>query len=366
MESDSSRSVVRHLSLPTISPWSAVASWEEQGPLFLRAEVVDPEWNSLEPRDVLTDCYPAVRFRRATFEGLTPATAYTVRIVGPRMPIGAVQFRTPRIPLGRHLARFAVVADPHLSAQPTFRRGRLLGVSYGLFADVVQTLLREAFDGVVIPGDVADTGDEESYAYARDRLSSLSMARLVLAGNQDAPERMQKFFPDALSSTVMESAGCTLVGFNTSQGCVDRNILPWFESVLSKRRKPPVFLFTHHALVPGSWGVRVGKVAEGAESLLEILRAYPHVWGVFFGHKNAVSATRVGHVVHVSCPQIVHYPCAWSVIEVYEQGFVFWMRQIEDLRLVNLSRCEGNRWLGDEWPEYRLGSIDSRSFTYVP
>lgn len=357
---------VRHLCIPTVSARSVVATWEEQGASIHDVHVVGPDGNRVDPSEIETERYFATRFRRAVFRRLTPATAYTLRVVAARILVKSARLTTLPIPGGKRLARIAVVADPHLSPRRTFRRGRLLGVSYELFADVLQTLSREGFDAVVIPGDLADRGDEEAYVYAKKCLSGLTMAKLILAGNQDALATMRNYFSNGPGSSVIDCAGCTLVGLDTSRGRIERETVVWLEALLGQREQAPVLLFTHYALVQDPYRVERNKVAECAESVLKILTVSPQVWGVFSGHKNAVSVTRVGRIVHVICPQIVHYPCAWNVIEVYEGGFMFWTRQINDLRLINLSRCEGDRWLGRDWSKYRLGNMDSLSFVHIP
>ncbi|MFH1742410.1 MAG: metallophosphoesterase [bacterium] len=352
---------VQHLRIPTLNAWDAAITWEEQGTTALDIEIASSDGMPIPANhwSVRTEECSATRFRRVTLEGLTPDTAYTFRLLATGMRAGSIAFRTLAVPQGKRLARIAVVSDPHLTRNKTLRRGRLLGLSFRIFSSVLETIRNEEFDVLAIPGDLADKGDEEAYAFAREQLGRLTIPRLILPGNQDSLAMMKKYFPEIDSLSAAHCHGCTLVGIDTSQGRIESSLVSRIEAEIQRSRGTPTLAFTHYALALTSDFVKDTAIPIRNSAL-------KGVWGVFSGHKNAVHATRIGQTIHVTCPQIVHYPCAWSVIEVYEEGLMVWMRQIDDLRLISLSRSEGERWIGDRWSEIRLGALASRSFVHVP
>jgi len=360
--------IIENVAVPTVSIDEAVIRWQEQGFSTVELEVISSDGERVYPTDIQTHVHSVVRFRRAHFRKLKRDTEYQLTFSSGGQILcakGESVFSTLPNPNVERSGTIAVVADPHLTRDGTFRKGRLLGASFRLFEETLQRIRSEAHDVVVIPGDLADRGEEAAYMHAERCLARFPGKSLVVPGNRDNLQLIRRYFPDVFQPQLIEVNGWTLIGLDTSSQELPSNAVVWLKKILESRERQRVLVFTHYALTRLS-----GRDSEQAivndRFVQEALNHRKKVFGVFSGHQNAVFMRRLGNTAHVVCPQIVHYPCAWNVIELYPNGFLCWIREIEDPYLIHLSQCEGDRWLSPEWSRQRIGALSDRSFAHFP
>lgn len=149
---------------------------------------------------------------------------------------------------------------------------------------------------IVVTGDLADKGDEVSYAHLKDILGTADLPVHILIGNHDRRPNFLKVFPSAKTDpngfvqfTVDTEAG-RFVCLDTNDD-VDRNIgvlcqkrLDWLSAEMYRAAGMPVYLFMHHP--PFAVGIkRMDEIAlQNVEDFADIVTGRDNVRHIFFGH----------------------------------------------------------------------------------
>ena len=111
----------------------------------------------------------------------------------------------------------------------------------------------------------------------------------------------------------------------------------WLKTDLAAHADRDTFIFSHYSLIRHPYLYRIKDTKQEVENPAEICalrRSHTKVRAAFAGHKNIPSRTDDGHVTHLLCPRIVHYPCGFDVVDVYEGGLVRQIFEIDDLGLM--------------------------------
>lgn len=153
-------------------------------------------------------------------------------------------------------------------------------------------------DLLVITGDLADSGQRESYETLRDLLAPLRMPRRLLLGNHDRREAFRAVFPEMptdengfIQSIVEAPRGIGRFIFLDSLdeeavgGVLCDRRLDWLASRLAESPDEPVTLFLHHP--PVSIGVPHFEPICMADPgpFLDLVAAHPGgVRHIFVGH----------------------------------------------------------------------------------
>ena len=149
---------------------------------------------------------------------------------------------------------------------------------------------------IMVTGDLADKGDEVSYAHLKDILGDAKLPLHILIGNHDRRPNFRKVF----TSVVVDPNGFVQFTVDTGVGrfiCldtndeVDRNIgvlcekrLAWLRAEMDRAAETPVYIFMHHP--PFAVGIkRMDQIAlQNVETFAEIVTGHDNVRHLFFGH----------------------------------------------------------------------------------
>ena len=242
------------------------------------------------------------------------------------------------------------LTDPHLTIPNTLLYGLDPLERFNLAIDSINRDHSDA-DLCVITGDLAHSGEQiayQSFAQCLDRL--IPPCRFIV-GNHDDRHKLKKQFANLAmdeqgfaQSVIPTSAGYFLlldtIEEGTHQGAYCPARIAWLKEQLEATKDSDVFLFSHHP--PFKVGLpamdAIGIKTADAKALSALLKQYPHVRHLFFGHLHRpLSGTwqNIGFsTLRSTCHQVwldfseqeiipgSHEPAAYSIVWIDEEQLV--------------------------------------------
>jgi Icc protein len=182
--------------------------------------------------------------------------------------------------------------------------------------------LNPAPDIVLVTGDLVDDGDQKSYSFLKQVLSSLNSPFVVIPGNHDHKENLRKAFPGHhyLAQPVEEKEGdylcfaledfpLRLIGLDTVTpgdhgGGFGPKRMEWLAGILEARPDASTLLFMHHPPFASAIGHMDKEVFGGWEEFQALISNHPQVERVLCGHLHRPIFRRFGGTIASSCPAI--------------------------------------------------------------
>jgi len=209
------------------------------------------------------------------------------------------------------------ITDLHLQAD---RKSTLKDVcTYDTFVRVLNSIRDRCasgeweFEHIVISGDLTHDERLESYQILRELLTDWVPRCRLLPGNHDDRALMSQAFPeqipagDEFVNFSVESGGWRLIGLDSHvpgkvYGQLGRNQIDWLAGELAAYASQPTMLFTHHPPVDigSAWLDGIGL--RDADSLLEVVEAFPQVRAVCSGHVHQEFSGSVGNMQVLTTP----------------------------------------------------------------
>ncbi|MCG9968497.1 metallophosphoesterase family protein [Pelotomaculum terephthalicicum JT] len=319
--------------------------------------------------------------------GLKSSARYWYRVECKEAQGPLNSFTTLPKPEGRHLFSYAIFSDTHIASTNPAQDineiyfGKLVEYSSSLLVQCIQDSKRRNIDLAVLTGDLTDSANKQQYLELRNQILPCfgDTPHLLCIGNHDKYTKDsgigEQGFLDYVSNREKTCANYVFRDYqfilvdscreNNNWGYIDQNQLQWTKNILQNEGKPS-YLFLHHPCNgPDLWfGVK------NHIELKKTIRPFSCVQGVFCGHihRNKVTANRfmTGNLPYVEVPATVQFPCAYAVVQVFENGFVYNSYKVSRLDLSEMSRGRfilkngGNAIF--TW--YGLGGIGDRCFSY--
>jgi 3',5'-cyclic-AMP phosphodiesterase len=247
---------------------------------------------------------------------------------------------------------FAQISDIHIS---------VLGNHHDLLSGQTPDLLRRTvaqlnqfddLDFVLITGDLLDTAHPEELVRFQEIIGLLNRPYYVIPGNHDLSSdgdrlsRLQfarRFNPQLEARpagdgqlgywSVAVGPEVQLIGLDSVRtedwgGVIDAAQLAWLENELAGLNQKGVILAVHHPLhqlapidTHPDW---TNFVCDNGPQLLALLDRYPQVKLVLTGHHHLTRADRVGGRLHLACPALAGYPCAYRDLRLARQSADAW------------------------------------------
>ncbi len=319
---------------------------------------------------------------------LKPSTRYWYQVEsnGVKGPLNS--FTTLPEPKGKYLFSFAVISDTHINYGEVSED--INEIYLGKLVDYANTLLIQCIldsksrniDLAVITGDLTDTASRLQYLGLRNQLLPYfgDTPYFLCTGNHDKYTKNsglgEQGFLNNLTSREKTYTSMVFKDYlfllidsckqDNNWGDIDPVQMQWIESMLTTNKDRPAFLFLHHPCNgPDLWfGIKNGR------EFLKLTRSFPNIQGIFCGHihRNYVSVNRfmTGSRPYVEVPATVQFPCAYAIVQVYENGFAYNSYKVSRLDLSEMSRERFILKKGGKaiLTRYCLGRIGDRSFSY--
>lgn len=250
--------------------------------------------------------------------------------------------------------KFAQLSDIHISALGD-HGDMLSGRSAGFLSNLVTRLnRRNDLDFVLITGDLFDTAAPTEVSTFQRIIGALKKRCYVIPGNHDrrdndAPEGLTRhdfarLFNPQVEQRSQEPAaqagywsleiegGVQLIGLDSIidgdwSGLVDSLQMAWLNTELERCAQKLVIVAVHHALHPlapiDAHPYWQRFVLENGPDLLALLDRHPQVKMVLTGHHHLTRVDRLGQRLHLACPALSIYPCAYRTIRL-EQNTAGW------------------------------------------
>lgn len=253
---------------------------------------------------------------------------------------------------------FAQISDVHISTLGD-QYEMLSGRAADFLAGVVTTLNQLAdLDFVLFSGDLFVDATQQEFERFRQVVQALEKPYYVIPGNHDrrslesrqgltrrefaryfnpqlearptAPEAQAGYWSLAVSPEVQ------LIGLDSIRdkdwgGVIDATQIEWLKTELEAHTDKLVILAVHHpfhALAPiDSRPVWSNFVCDNGPEMLALLDQYPQVKVVLTAHHHLTRVDTFGRRLHLACPAVSIYPCAYRTLRLSRQGDHTW--QIE-------------------------------------
>jgi Icc protein len=159
-------------------------------------------------------------------------------------------------------------------------------------------------DVLLVTGDIADHGQPDEYATARDLLSAWSGPMLVGTGNHDVREPFARHLlgaerPGPLDQALdvgthrflmLDSLVTALDGVRQDHGLLAPETLAWLDDELAGSDRP-TFVALHHPPVTVGIGNADAIQLRNGDALEAVLARHAHLAAVLVGHNHTMCAT---------------------------------------------------------------------------
>lgn len=248
------------------------------------------------------------------------------------------------------MLHFAQLSDIHINHIGD-HHDVLAGQAAGFLQTVINQLNQRAdLDFVLISGDAVDLAHPDEITQFEAAMRPLTVPYYVIPGNHDrrAPEAdiglsrydfAQRFNPQIYQRPPEPSAQCgywsmtvkpniQLIGLDSIQdedwgGQVDEQQMAWLKQELTAHADKLIIVAIHHPLHPQTpldrhpdWQ---NFVCHSGPELLALFDEHPSVKLVLTGHRHVTKADWFGARLHLGCPAISMYPCAYRTIQLEPQ-----------------------------------------------
>lgn len=242
---------------------------------------------------------------------------------------------------------FAQISDIHISSLGD-HHDLLSGQAADFLANICGQLnRRDDLDFVLITGDLFDTASHQEFDRFQEAIKTLQKPYYVIPGNHDrrSPESdsglthydfARHFNPqiEARSTSAMTQMGywsinldpkVQLIGLDSIKdddwsGVVDVAQLEWLKDELKAQADKLIILAVHHplhTLSPIDELPRWYKfVCDNSGEIMALLDRHPQVKIVLTGHHHLSKADLVNGRLHLACPAISIYPCAYRTLQL--------------------------------------------------
>lgn len=253
------------------------------------------------------------------------------------------------------MINFAQISDIHISARGDMF-DMLSGRAAGFLTNIVAELNQQAdLDFVLITGDLFNEASPPELNRFQQAICTLQKPYYVIPGNHDRAEPdsldglthlefAERFNPQIearLAATdsqpgywsIAIKPDVQLVGLDSVKdddwgGVIGAPQLAWLENELERCRDKLVIVAVHHPLhrlAPiddhPDWA---NFVCDNGTEVLALLDRYPQVKLVLTGHHHLTKADRLGARLHLACPAVAIYPCAYRTVRLSLQPAGEW------------------------------------------
>jgi 3',5'-cyclic AMP phosphodiesterase CpdA len=250
---------------------------------------------------------------------------------------------------------FAQISDIHISSLGDYAE-MLSGRAADFLTAVVTDLSRqEDLDFVLITGDLFNTPTRSNVALFQQAIQILDKPYFIIPGNHDRRDpgeaegltrrefarhfnpqfQLRPAAPEAQAGywSLTAQPEVQLIGLDSIRdedwgGLIDAAQIEWLEQELRTHADKLIILAVHHPFHPlapiddyPDWR---NFVCDNGPELLALLDQYPQVKVVLTGHHHQTKADMLGERLHLACPALAVYPCAYRLLRLVQTDANIW------------------------------------------
>lgn len=250
---------------------------------------------------------------------------------------------------------FAQISDIHISLLGDYEE-ILSGRAAGFLETVIADLNRQAnLDFVLLTGDLFNTPEPSNVALFQQIIQTLRKPYYIIPGNHDHRNADQtegltrhdfaRLFNPQVEARPTDSAAqngywsvtvkpeVQLIGLDSNRdadwgGIIDSAQMTWLEQELLAHADKLIVLVAHHPfhpLAPVDFDPRWRNyVCDNGPDVLALLDRHPQVKLVLTGHHHQAKADLLGQRLHLACPALSVYPCAYRTLRLAQSAEGMW------------------------------------------
>ncbi len=243
------------------------------------------------------------------------------------------------------MIHFAQLSDIHIGLVGNHHEV-LAGQATNFLANVVADLSHLTdLDFVLISGDISDSAHPDELAQFEKIIQTLPCPCYIVPGNHDRhPNGLtryqfaQRFNPQIDQRPIDGQAQASywsiavhpdvqLIGLDSMRdenwgGIIDLTQMAWLKDELATHADKLIMLMVHHpfhSLAPVDYYTPYQFfVCDNSSEVLALLDQHPQVKVVLTGHHHQVKADWFGSRLHLACPGLSIYPCAYRSIRLQQ------------------------------------------------
>lgn len=276
---------------------------------------------------------------------------------------------------------FAQISDIHISSLGDYAE-ILSGRAAGFLAAVVDNLNRQMdLDFVLITGDLFNTPTPANVALFEQTIQGLEKPYFIIPGNHDrrdpseaeglsrrefarcfnpqfqarsaAPEAQAGYWSVAVRPEV-QLIGLDSIRDENWGGIIDTAQIEWLEQELAAHTGKFIILAVHHPFHPlapidddPDWRY---FVCDNGPEMLALLDRYPQVKIVLTGHHHQTRADLLDQRLHLACPALAVYPCAYRLLHLEQTDTDGWQVEWSTHAATDASiRAEARQRMVEAW-----------------
>ncbi|NJN99655.1 MAG: hypothetical protein HC875_38920 [Anaerolineales bacterium] len=276
---------------------------------------------------------------------------------------------------------FAQISDIHISSFGDYEE-ILSGRAASFLATVIADLNQQTdLDFVLLTGDLFNTPEAPNVTMFQQVIQTLHKPYYIIPGNHDRRNADQNegltrhdfarlFNPQVKARPVDPAAQngywsvtvkpeVQLIGLDSIRdadwgGIIDSTQMEWLEQELLAHAAKLIVLAVHHPfhpLAPVDFDPRWSNfVCDNGPEVLALLDRYPQVKLVLTGHHHQTKADMLGQRLHLACPALAVYPCAYRTLRLMQAAEDNWHIEWQTHPVTNSdTRAEARQMMLTAW-----------------
>jgi len=194
------------------------------------------------------------------------------------------------------------ISDCHIDDDP-----ESMGVdTHANLKKIIKVIATKHFDTLLISGDLTHNGTQNSYRLLQQILSPIQSNLVVISGNHDNVENLNKTFAQNLihkfSLGDWEIITTDSTQESKTSGYLSKQELTKLDQALQESTSKYNIVVLHHPIVSmkSSWDDALSL--ENSDELFNVINKYPKIKAILWGHAHQASEFNNNNVALISCP----------------------------------------------------------------
>jgi Icc protein len=194
------------------------------------------------------------------------------------------------------------ISDCHIDDDP-----ESMGVdTHANLKKIIKIIAKKHFDTLLISGDLTHNGTQNSYRLLQQILSPIQSNLVIISGNHDNVENLNKTFAQNLihkfSLGDWEIITTDSTQESKTSGYLSKQELTKLDQALQETTAKYNIVVLHHPIVSMQSNWDDALSLENSDELFNVINKYPKIKAILWGHAHQASEFNNNNVALISCP----------------------------------------------------------------